>query len=745
MKKIYPALMLSAVAMTGLDANAAKPDWEHPGSWMIFEQTNQLRPVRGSRPIVADFTNDDRFDIYHGGGGEWYDDFNKDGLWAWPFLSMMYVDKGDGNYNCLWNAPKFVEMRTRQVEQKDSDGNTVVDSDGNPVMIDEEYEHWESTFPANGIYPGFRQNYAVFDYDNDGLLDIYMVIAFDSNDYGTDWRGMIEYEKVERINGDGSTTVVYITCQLYHNNGDGTFTQIADHGLPIVRPDANADLAERLYNSTFAVGDYDRDGYMDIAICGKRCNRVSGEPYRITKLFRNINGTGKFEQMNIAETKGGAWAEAQLGEEAFELPGEFMPISGNVKMVDLNNDGWLDLLFTGYAPWDSVHDPAHPQDINNVSRVYLNKDDGKGGRKFVDVTDASQFLAARSGGIEITPNPDTGYFDLISGGYVDGGAGWILRVYNNNADDGESGVYGEGIDLSLGNGFEPAWKEDYRTLLRDFNADGYVDIYFDGIDNNNIYYGGPSGTFERECDYLNIRDFAKDSGACPADFNGNGRTDLFLTGYCWAEGREYQWLRNTDGGGGHGAGAYMYENQHEAEPEDIAAPTEVHAVIEDGMLNVSWTDNDDLTCAYNVYIETPDRGTVCLVAANPVTGFVRNTTDRHVAVRPGVQSYSIPATQEKGYKVGVQALSLYNEKYSPFVWSVEDLSSVGSIAAETTNVEVRVNGDEVTVNADANADVQIVDMLGRTVATGVTNAPVKVAQKGVMIVNVNGKAVKFVK
>lgn len=733
MKKNYSALMLSAAAVTCLTAAGAKPDWEHQGSWQLFEQANQFRISQQSRPIVADFNNDDRFDIYYGCGGEWFEDYSKPGVWPYPFLSLMYIDNGDGTYKCLYNEPEFVE--TRYEEVLDGDGNPVLDGDGNPVTEPKDY--YKQGFPKSGIIPGMRQNYAVFDYDNDGLLDMYMVMVVDSNDYDASYRDQLYFEQV----GDHNT---YITCQLYHNNGDGTFTRIDDHGLPIVRPDSNADDAQRLYNNVFAVGDYDRDGYVDIAVCGKRVNRASGEAYRITRLYRNLGGTGHFEQMKIAETKGGAYGEAQLDEDEFELPGEFLPISGNVKFADLNNDGWLDLLFTGYAPWSSVHDPAHMQDINNVSRVYLNQDDGNGGRKFVDVTDASQFLAGRSGGIDLTPNPETGYLDLYSGGYVDGGAGWILRTYLNNADDGESGVYGEGIDLSLA-GFDVSWKEDYRPLLRDFNADGYVDIYFDGCENNNIYYGGPAGTFEKECDYLRIRDFGDGSGACPADFNGNGRTDLFITGHGWAEGTEYQYIRNVDGGGGHGPLAVMYENQHEYEPEDVEAPTEVHAVIEDGMLTVTWVDNDDLTCAYNVYIETPDRGTVALVAANPVTGFVRNTTDRHVAVRPGVQSYSIPATADKGYKVGVQALSLYNEKYSPFTWSAEDLSSVGSIAAETTNVLVTVNGDDVTVNADANADVVIVDMLGRTVAAGVTNVPVKVAGKGVMIANVNGKSVKFVK
>lgn len=732
MKKIYPALMLSAMAMAGVSANAEKPNWEHQGSWQLFEQANQFRVVMQTRPIVADFNNDDRFDIYYGGGGEYYNDFNLPGCWAWPFLSLMYLDDGTGNYKCLSNYPEYVE--TRQEEEKDGDGNTVLDGDGNPVMKDVDY--YRQRFPESGIIPGMRQNYALFDYDNDGLQDIYMVMVVDSNDYAASYRDQLHFEQV----GDHNT---YITCQLYHNNGDGTFTRIDDHGLPIVRPDSNADDAQRLYNNVFAVGDYDRDGYVDIAISGKRVNRESGEPYRITQLYRNLDGTGKFKQMNIAETKGGAYAEAQLDEPEFELPGWFLPISGNVKFADLNNDGWLDLLFTGYAPSTSVHDPAHPEGQHNVARVYLNEDDGNGGRKFVDVTDASTFWCTRSGGIDLTPNTDTGYLDLYAGGYVDN-TGWVLRVYNNFADEGESGVYGEGIDLQL-EGFDVAWKEDYRPLLRDFNADGYVDIYFDARENNNTYYGNAAGTFEKECDYLRIRDFSDGSGACPADFNGNGRTDLFLTGYSWAEGTEYQYIRNVDGGGGHGANVVMYENQHEAEPEDIEAPTEVHAVIEDGMLKVSWIDNDDLACAYNVYIETPDRGTVCLVPANPLTGFVRNTTDRHVAVRPGVQEYAIPATADKGYKVGVQALSLHNEKYSPFTWSAEDLSSVGSIAAETTNVSISVNGDAVTVNADADAPVQIVDMLGRTVATGVTNRAINVAAKGVMIVTVNGKSVKMVK
>lgn len=741
MKKFHVSLMATCVAMSGFTAQAEAPNWDHPGHWQLFEQANQFHPVEQTRPIVADFTNDNRFDVYYGGGGAWDDMFNVPGCWPWPFLSLMYVQTEEGNFNCFSTFPEYKETRQEErvtdVPAVDEQGNPIYDEEGNPVFVTEivDVDYYQQRDPESGIIPGMRHNYACFDYDNDGLLDLYMVIVVDSNDYGKEYRGQLPF-----IQQGGNNC--YFGAFLYHNNGNGTFTMIDNHGLPILRPDSNADYGQRLYNHVFAVGDYDRDGYVDIAICGKGVNKVSGEPYRVSKLFHNMEGTGQFEEVFIAETKGGAYGESVNGDPEFEIPGGFLPISGNVRFADLNNDGWLDLLWVGYGK--VCYDPKwQALGVNNLSRIYLNQEDGNGGRKFVDVTEADEFICSRSGAFEVYPNVETGYLDIIAGGYVDN-LGWILRGYTNMSAEAEQ-VYGEGYDLNFGSGFDPAWKEDYRPLLRDFNADGIIDIYLDRCDNNNIYYGNLGGTYEKECDYLNIRDFGEASGACPTDFNGDGNTDLFVTGWAFQEGKEYQYIRNVDGGGGHGASAVMYKNQWEEKPEDIDAPTNVHAVIEDGLLTVTWDDNGDYTCAYNVYIETPDRGVVSLVAADPVTGFVRNTTDRHVAIRPEVGTYSIPATAEKGYKVGVQAISLINEKYSAFVWSEEDLGSVGSILAESTNVEVSVEGDIVVVNADATAEVKIVDMMGRTVATGMTNTAINVANNGVMLAVVNGKVVKFVK
>ncbi|MGH2202276.1 hypothetical protein ACQ1ZM_16205, partial [Enterococcus faecalis] len=58
-------------------------------------------------------------------------------------------------------------------------------------------------------------------------------------------------------------------------------------------------------------------------------------------------------------------------------------MSGNVTMADINNDGWLDLVFDGWA--DKVSDGIY--EVGSNGRVYLNQPDENGGRKFVDITD----------------------------------------------------------------------------------------------------------------------------------------------------------------------------------------------------------------------------------------------------------------------------------------------------------------------------------------------------------------------
>src|ERR1700730_3782610 len=93
---------------------------------------------------------------------------------------------------------------------------------------------------------------ALFDYDNDGYLDIFFVNSL----------------TVDLAKAGGKTR-----SALYHNNGNGTFTDVTD----------KAGLADVGWGMGVAVGDYNNDGFDDLYVTGVGQNH----------LFKN-NGNGTF-------------------------------------------------------------------------------------------------------------------------------------------------------------------------------------------------------------------------------------------------------------------------------------------------------------------------------------------------------------------------------------------------------------------------------------------------------------------
>jgi enediyne biosynthesis protein E4 len=132
---------------------------------------------------------------------------------------------------------------------------------------------------------------AFLDYDGDGYPDILLV-------NGEDWPG---HKRVAS------------TLKLYHNNHDGTFTDVT----------VKAGLAVALFGLGAAVGDYDNDGHDDIFVS------ALGQSH----LFHNT-GNGTFTDVTRAA---GLWG-----------PNEF---STSAAWVDYDRDGKLDLVVANYVQW----------------------------------------------------------------------------------------------------------------------------------------------------------------------------------------------------------------------------------------------------------------------------------------------------------------------------------------------------------------------------------------------------------
>jgi hypothetical protein len=133
---------------------------------------------------------------------------------------------------------------------------------------------------------------ALLDYDNDGFLDIYFINSL----------------TVDLVKTNGKTRSV-----LYHNNGNGTFTDVTD----------KAGVGDVGWGMGVAVGDFNNDGFDDIYVTCVGPNH----------LFKN-NGNGTFSDV----TKGAAVSDPRW--------------STGASFVDYDNDGKLDLMVANYVAFD---------------------------------------------------------------------------------------------------------------------------------------------------------------------------------------------------------------------------------------------------------------------------------------------------------------------------------------------------------------------------------------------------------
>jgi hypothetical protein len=224
------------------------------------------------------------------------------------------------------------------------------------------FKHNSGAFGEKYLPETMGSGVCVIDYDNDGWQDILFVNSMN-------WSG----------HGSGKSYP-----SLYHNNHDGTFTDVT----------RQAGLDVEMYGMGCTVGDYDNDGFDDIYITA-----IGG-----SHLFRNL-GSGRFTDVT---------AKAGLSDSGFP--------TGAV-WFDYDRDGRLDLFVAHYVEWSVATDQACMLDGKHKSyctpeaykgqsaRLFHNLGNGR----FEDVTKRAglEDASGKSLGIALIDYDNDGWLDLF--------------------------------------------------------------------------------------------------------------------------------------------------------------------------------------------------------------------------------------------------------------------------------------------------------------------------------------------
>jgi hypothetical protein len=375
-----------------------------------------------------------------------------------------------------------------------------------------QFQHNSGAYGGKFLPETLGSGCAFLDYDRDGWQDILLI-------NGMDWPG----HKKRRS-----------TLRLYHNNGNGTFTDVT----------SSAGLDVELYGMGVAVGDYNNDGFPDILITCVGQNR----------LFRN---TGKGTFTDVTNASG-------LGKrEAF---------STSAVWVDYDRDGLLDLFVCNYVKWSPEHDVFCSLDGKLKSyctpeayrgqTCWLFRNRGNG--TFEDVTAASGIFdsSSKSLGVALLDDDQDGWPDLLVANDTQPN-----KLYRNQRNGKFKDV---AVEAGLAFSNEGKARAGMGVDVADFENSGLPGVAITNFDNEMVGLYRLSGK--------GFEDIAGQSGVGPASKNSLGFgcafLDLNLDGwvdFAVANGHIDETVRNIRGNAGYAQPPQLFLNSGKSTFRDIAA------------------------------------------------------------------------------------------------------------------------------------------------------------------------------
>lgn len=338
--------------------------------------------------------------------------------------------------------------------------------------------HDNAASPQKYLIETMGSGCAWIDYDQNGLLDLYLV--------------------------NGAATPAYTPRQplrsaLYRNNGNGTFTEVTSRaGVG----------AEGLFGMGVAVGDYDNDGFPDLLVLG----------YGRSILYHN-NGDGTFTDVTARAgvENAGRWASSAA-------------------WFDYDNDGRLDLVIANYVDWSpernyycgdrgpGMRSYCHP-DVYHGQPPTLFHNNGDG--TFTDVSLRS--------GVGLKPGNGLGVvtFDYDNDGWQDifiANDSLPNSLFHNNRDGTFTEVgYLAGVAVSTDGQMEAGMGTD----AADITGSGRMDLFVTHLDlqlarlyRNLGQQGFEDETFASRIGYATYH--RSGFGTSFMDYDNDGRRDLFI-------------------------------------------------------------------------------------------------------------------------------------------------------------------------------------------------------------------------
>lgn len=328
---------------------------------------------------------------------------------------------------------------------------------------------------------------ALFDYDGDADLDLYLVQGGDLDPSATDARGNV----------------------LYRNRGDGTFEDVT----------ASTGVGDTSYGMGCTCGDFDGDGDVDLYVTNVGPN----------VLYRN-DGNGSFTDVSVS---------AGVADPGWGTSAAF---------VDYDRDGDLDLFVVNYLTWSiagelecasasGVRDYCKPNNYNSPAADTLYRNNGDG--TFTDVSETSGIRKAFGNGLGVA----LGDFD--ADGFVD------IYVANDGMEnqlwinDGSGGFSNGALLAGCAVNVQGKAEAGMGVAALDVENDGDVDLFMTHLrDESNTFYINRGGWFDDATAMMGLSGPSIPStgfGTGFADFDLDGHLDLYV-----ANGRVGIWEPSPD-------------------------------------------------------------------------------------------------------------------------------------------------------------------------------------------------------